>query len=225
MIITIDGPTASGKSTVARELAQRLNITYINSGLLFRAVAYLLDKKQLTAEEASHTEFLAVHCSKESTLRYAYTQEHGAQVFYENADITPLLKTPTMDRLASKVALNPVVRDAVCIYQQELALTQSVIADGRDCGTVIFPEANCKFYITASLEVRARRWQQDQEKKGNRYTLEESKRLIDERDTRDSERALAPLVIPPGAVVIDTSNQSISEVVDACLKACGNRAL
>lgn len=223
MIITIDGPTASGKSTVARELAKKLGSTYINSGLLFRAIAYLFEVDRPSPYEGSMTEFITRSLSTHGDLQYRYTQEHGVQIFYQNKDITPLLKTPEIDRLASQIALNSEVRDCIRIYQQDLAKYQSVIAEGRDCGTVIFPHADCKLYITARLEVRAKRWQRDQEKKGTAYSLEESKRLIEERDTRDSERALAPLVIPPGATVIDTSSMSISEVVEACLKICKNK--
>ncbi len=215
MIVTIDGPTASGKSTVARELAKRLGITYINSGLLFRALAYLAETKHLTLNSESLNHILTL--GKESILRYCYTQEQGAQVFYQDEDITPLLKTPSMDQLASKIALDPQVREVIALYQQKLAQTHSVIAEGRDCGTVIFPQADYKFYITASLDVRAQRWQKDQEKKGAHYTLKESKHFVEERDTRDSERSLAPLAIPVGAQVIDTSTMTIGQVIDTCL--------
>lgn len=211
MIITIDGPTASGKSTIARQLALKLGITYINTGLLFRAMAYLVHTKHLSTP----TGLLTV--GKESIVLYRYTEEKGAQVFYKSENITPLLKTPSIDLLASQIALNKEVRKSIENYQRYLAETQSVIADGRDCGTVIFPQAEYKFYITARLEIRAHRWQKDQEKKGHHYSLSECKRLIEERDIRDSARALAPLTIPPGAFIIDTSIMSIEEVVSTCL--------
>lgn len=211
MIITIDGPTASGKSTIARKLALKLGITYINTGLLFRAIAYLVNIKH----DINLNELLLE--SKENPLQYRYSQEHGAQIFYNDTEITPLLKTELMDLLASRIALNEDVRGCIEHYQKQLACTQSVIADGRDCGTIIFPHADYKFYITARLEVRASRWQQDQEKKGFHYSLNECKKLLEERDLRDSTRTLAPLAIPHGALIIDTSTMNIEEVITTCL--------
>lgn len=216
MIITIDGPTASGKSTIARQLAKKLEYLYINSGLLFRAVAYTLDKKNISPSSQELKTFLKELLTDE--LRYEYSPEDGAQIWYENNLITPLLKTPTIDTLSSQIATQPVVRDALLTYQRHLAQKHNVIADGRDCGTIVFPTAKYKFFITASLEVRAQRWQKDQEIKGNSYTLEESIRIIDERDTRDSQRSLAPLVVPENAHIIDTSDMNIDEAVQACLE-------
>lgn len=212
MIITIDGPTASGKSSVARNLAEKLGIMYINSGLLFRGIAYVMK----TEPPASLEHILLAN--QESALSYQYSQKDGAQMVYRGTTITPYLKTPEVDRLASEIGLNLQVREIIQRYQQDLALRQSVIAEGRDCGTVIFPHADYKFYITAPLEVRAQRWQHEQEKKGLSYSLEESKRLIEERDTRDSERALAPLTVPHDAFVIDSNFLTIDQVVTLCLE-------
>ena len=216
MIITIDGPTASGKSTVAKELAKQLGYTYINSGLLFRAVAYVANAIHLDPTDSEFSEKLSNLFTDD--LRYSYTPQDGTRVWYKDQEITFLLKTPLIDRLASQIALQAPVRDIILRFQQDLAQTQSVITDGRDCGTVVFPNANYKFYITADEVVRAQRWQHDQEQKGKPYSLEQSKQLIAERDTRDSERTIAPLTIPEDAMTVDTSTMSINEVIDMCLK-------
>ena len=216
MIITIDGPTASGKCTIARHLAKKLGYTYINSGLLFRAVAYILDKKNISPSTPELEALLKELLTNE--LRYEYSAKDGAQIWYENTLITPLLKTPKIDTLSSQIATLQSARQALLPYFRQLAQNQSVIADGRDCGTVIFPNAEYKLYITASLEVRAKRWQKDQESKGKTYTLEESKKIINERDTRDSQRAIAPLTVPENAHIINTSDMSIDEAVQACLE-------
>ena len=204
MIITIDGPVASGKSTVARLLAKKLNYQYLNTGLMFRAVAYLLYIKNQTLNL--------------SELTYTYTPDTGAQMLYQDHNITPLLKTPEMDQLASQVATQPEVRTALLEYQQQLAQEHDVVAEGRDTGTVVFPNAEYMFFITASLAIRAERWQGFQHQKGNEYSLAESKEIIKERDSRDEQRDVAPLVIPESAHEIDTSDMTIEQAVDACLK-------
>ncbi len=202
MIITIDGPVASGKSTIAELLAKKRGYLYLNTGLLFRAVAYLLYIKNQTLNL--------------SALTYTYTKDNGAQILYKDHNITPLLKTPEMDQLASQVATQKEVREALLVYQRQVAKEHNVVAEGRDTGTVVFPHADYKFYITASLEERAKRWQAYQLIRRNNYTLEDSIAMVNERDTRDEQRNVAPLRIPTGAHVIDTSDMTIDDAVNAC---------
>lgn len=208
MIITIDGPVASGKSTIARKLAQKLDFWYLNTGLMFRAVAYLLYTKNQTLGLTD--------------LTYTYSPENGAQMLYKDSNITPFLKSPDMDQLASQVATQPKVRTLLLTYQQQLAQEHNVVAEGRDTGTVVFPQAEYKFFITASVEERAKRWQAFQHSQGKEYSFEESIAEVTKRDARDKERALAPLVVPEGAQVIDTTNMTIEQAVEACLKIIGS---
>ena len=208
MIITIDGPTASGKSTIAQRVAQKLNYLYINSGLLFRAVAHLSNELSVSTPELVQLI---------STLTYKYDEDQGAQIYYKNTNITQHLKTAAIDRKASEIATIPEIRDALLAYQRSLAHQHNSVAEGRDCGTVVFPQAAYKFYITAQIQIRAQRWIKDQAFKGNIYTLDEAKKFIEERDDRDAQRSVAPLSIPPEAHSIDTTFLTIEEAVNAVL--------
>ena len=202
MIITLDGPVASGKSTVARLLAEQLEYQYLNTGLMFRAVAYLL--------------YIKSNSLNLTDLIYTYSKKNGAQILYKDSNITHLLKTPEMDQLSSQVATQPEVRAVLLSYQQQLGLNNNVVAEGRDTGTVVFPNADHKFFITANPEIRAERWKHFQEQQGKVYSLEESLEIIKERDLRDSEREIAPLVIPQEAHTIDTTTMSIEQAVARC---------
>ncbi len=217
MIITIDGPTASGKSTIAYQVAEQRAALYINSGLLFRAIGYLALKEDisLSTDLSTHDGALSRLLERlfnQGELTYRYTKETGPQIFSVHESITPHLKTVEIDTAASIVALNPLVRQTVLDYQRKLANDFSVVADGRDCGTIVFPHATYKFYITASLEVRAARWQQNPHNK--HFTLEECIAIVKERDARDSARSLAPLKPADDAFIIDTSHMSVAEVLD-----------
>jgi len=214
MILTIDGPTASGKSTVAARLAQQLGYTYINSGLLFRALAYLTTQGIIRYDDQFTHQ--AEQFFKDKIICYTY-EGNQAYIWYQNSDITPLLKTAPIDKEASVLAQYPEVRSLITTIVRLLASDQDVIIDGRDCGTVMFPNASYKFYLTANLQTRADRWQVDQARKGMNYTHEESMRIIDERDTRDTQRAIAPLAIPQNAILIDSTSLSLEQVIDLCL--------
>lgn len=226
MIITIDGPTASGKSTVARLLAEQLGYTYINSGLLFRALAYLLMKKvevvqnkkasiELfeTALAEDHT-FLDIHSIEKlcERLRYHFVSGKGSEVYLYDEPITHFLKSPEIDQAASIIGTHASVRQALLDFQRTLAQNHNVVADGRDCGTVVFPDADYKFFLTASLEVRAARLGHTLNSQSNQ-SFEELKKAVEERDARDSHRTIAPLKPAPDAFIIDSSNMTVQEVI------------
>lgn len=215
MIITIDGPAASGKSTVARQLAHELSYYYLYSGLLYRAMAHVLvyyygyTRGQLAKPLAEDVREII----EGRALQYLYSVERGAQIFWDGNDITPQLKTHEIDDYASLGSTALVVRDAVLELQRTLAKNHDVIADGRDCGTVVFPDASHKFFLTASSQTRAQRWLLDQQRLGKQMTFEQAMTAVLGRDERDTKRACCPLVIPQGAHVIDNSLLSIEETV------------
>lgn len=206
MIITLDGPVASGKSTLAEALARRLSYYYLNSGLLYRAAAWLLYEHGLSIDDIKH-----VFHAHEIVYEYGAM---GARVFFKGQDITDQLKNALNDARASKLSIDPEIRALVNEYQRNLAQKYSLVIDGRDCGTVVFPHADYKFFVTAPLSVRAARWREDQERKyGLVVTQEDAEKSVVERDDRDTNRPVAPLKKAPDAHEIDTAGKTIEQVV------------
>lgn len=218
MIITIDGPTASGKSTIAELLAKKLGFYYVNTGFLYRAITYILmERKKYTYE------MLARPIKKDleeiiDTKRLIYSYDDGPHVTFDNVDLTEHLKDASIDKGASIVSGVATVREMLLDLQRDIAKEHNIIAEGRDTGTVVFPHADYKFYLTAELSVRAQRWQELQQSLGTTLTLDEAKRMIKERDERDSKRTIAPLTVSQGAVSIDNSNMSEKETLEEFLK-------
>lgn len=221
MVITIDGPSASGKSTVAHALAQKLGYYYLNTGLLYRALAFLLLKKE------GYTEQDLAHPRAEDLKRYLddvhfsyhYSSTGHVTITFEELNITPFLKDPEIDRGASIISKNSRVREALQNIQHYIKEHHDLVVEGRDSGTEVFPHAEHKFFLTASLHERARRWQQMQEKlHGKTYTLEQAEQMLQERDKRDQERAIAPLRPADDATVIDSTDLSIEQVVAQMMK-------
>ncbi len=197
MIITIDGPVASGKSTIARLLADRLDYYYIYSGLLYRAVAFVALQNNSALEDITEQQLQEII----NALMYRYDgKEH---ITYLNTDITDQLFTAEVDNAASCISLLPYVRDAVNTWQKKLAQSHDAIVDGRDSGSVVFTDADLKLYLDAPLEVRAQRWLDKQRKQGYTFTMQEACNAIRQRDERDQKRSIAPLIIPEGAVVLE----------------------
>lgn len=218
MIITIDGPSASGKSTIAHALAKRLNFYYIDSGLFYRALGYLLvNQAGYTIPELASRindkdiNYYTSHC------RYVYDQS-GAHIFYGDEDITPHLKTKDVDLYASLIGGTPDVRIGLEESMRMLSKNKDLVIDGRDTGTIVFPHAEYKFFLTASLSVRAARWQIDQGKKGITVTLEQAEHAVKTRDDRDWARPVAPLAIPKDAHLIDNSDLSQEQTLKEFLK-------
>jgi CMP/dCMP kinase len=215
MIITIDGPVASGKSTISRILADKLEYYYICSGLLYRAIAYILvDRYGYTPETLSSVkaEDLA-ECVNPKRLQYSYDGLSQERIFFDHADVTTYLKDKFIDNITSLVSVNKDVRKAVTLLQHAIADDHNVVIDGRDVGSVVFPNARIKFFVTASVGVRAQRWRKDQERYNHHVVLDEAVKLITERDERDKNRAIAPLVVPEHAIIIDTSLLTIEQTI------------
>lgn len=217
MIITIDGPTASGKSTLARMLAHKLGYYYLYSGLMFRAVAYVLKYHYgYTETQFEHPRLEDItHLLDSKRFVYSYDNTHNERIFFDGVDITPHLKAGNMDQHASIVSRHEGVREQLMELQRAIARSNNVIIDGRDSGSVVFPYADYKFYVTASEQERARRWLKQQQSYGSTISLPEARAFIHERDERDTKRAIAPLVIPKGAYVIDTTYQTPQEAIAA----------
>lgn len=218
MIIAIDGPVASGKSTIGQEIAHRLGFYYLYTGMLYRGIAYALvkaygyDEQKLKNPDKKHVDDLLAA----GRLEYRYS-EGRAQLLFDGTDITDRLKTAEVDNWASTSSALPVVRQAILHIQQEIGRTHDIVADGRDMGTVVFPDAEYKFFLTASVEVRARRWQADQKRMGNDLSLQECIAKISERDHRDTTREHSPLIQAPDAIVIDSSELDLPRTIDKIL--------
>ena len=221
MIITIDGPTASGKSSVGRLLAQELGAYYLYTGLLYRALAYILMKDYGYTLESIAVPNLADVQKVLDPKRfiYCYDDQQRERIFFDEVDITPFLKdSATIDQAASIISTNNDVRNALNTMQREIANQQDVVIDGRDSGSVVFPHADYKIFLTASEKERAKRWQLQQEKKGNSVTFDQALSALKTRDERDAKRVHAPLIIPEGAKVIDNTGMSIDQTVMKILK-------
>ncbi len=222
MIITIDGPSGSGKSTVAQKIAQDRGIFYLNTGLLYRAITYLVYEDPTSPLFGRYDDDIQLITRDQldalPTLAYAYSAE-GATVFVHGQDIVAkCYATPGLDQVASKLSALPVVREFLLDVQRDIAKQHDVIADGRDCGTVVFPDAEHKIFLTASLDVRAQRRMLDAKVQALGLTFELVRNDLAERDERDENRAIAPLRIPAGATVIDSSDFSIDQTVEMIIK-------
>lgn len=219
-IITIDGPVASGKSTISRMLAKKLGYYYLYSGALYRALAYLLiTTKNYTQEQLHNPDMFDVQaCLDAKRLVYHYDAQSQEHIFFDSHDITPYLKSSAIDQGASVVSAYPPVRDEINALLRTIATQFDVVVDGRDAGTIIFPEAFPKFYLTASLAVRAARWREAQKKMGNVFTIEQAEQQLTVRDTRDKERAVAPLIVPEDAIIVDNSHLNAEQTLQKMLR-------
>ena len=220
MIITIDGPVASGKSSVAKVLAEKLDIYYLYTGLLYRAVAYILIDKLRKPDLKTIEKYLdgikPEDISWIHNISYEYKNEE-ANVFFEEKEIAKYLHDVSLEQFASIVSANEYVRNALFDLQRKIAEKNDVIAEGRDCGTVIFPNADYKFYLTSSLETPAYRLAHDERRGEVNPDIEKIKKEIEIRDKRDKERVVAPLAIPENAIIIDNSELTLSETISEFL--------
>jgi cytidylate kinase len=211
-IITIDGPAGAGKSTLGRRLAQALGYLYIDSGAFYRAVAWQATRLGL---DLSDTEALGAFL--ESFQPEVLSDHGGFHLFIAGVDVSKELRGAWVSREASRVAALPRVRQWVKERLQYLARDGGIVAEGRDQGTAVFPQAEYKFFLNADLETRAARRRQDFEQAGSSPPLEEVIGELAARDRQDETRAEAPLIVPPGAIVIDTTRVPAEEVMRQCL--------
>jgi cytidylate kinase len=209
LIIAIDGPVGSGKSTLARRVAEMLGYVYIDTGAMYRAVA-LKAVRRGTAIDPAHAEPLEA-LARETRIDLR-AQDGKQQVFLDGEDVTGAIRTPDVAQAASRIAVIPGVRHVLVAEQRRAGEQGGVVMEGRDIGSVVFPDAELKIFLTASPEVRAeRRWREHQQK-GDAIDLARTLEEIRERDRRDQERASSPLVRAADAVVVDSTAMEPEEV-------------
>lgn len=209
-VITIDGPSASGKGTVAQLVADKLGFAYLDSGALYRVVAYAAKQHNISWDNAE----AVAECAKTLHIKFA-----NGQVYLDKQDISEEIRTEIMGKGASQVAVHAPVRAALIDLQHSFLKSPGLVADGRDMGTVIFPSAPLKIFLTASTEVRAQRRYQQLLGKNQPANYESILQDLQERDARDKGRVSAPLVMAEHAVLLETDHLGISDAVNVVLNA------
>ncbi|GAA4866133.1 (d)CMP kinase [Luteimonas vadosa] len=220
-VLTIDGPSGSGKGTISRAVAHRLGWHYLDSGALYRAVGVAAAWADLDLDDPG----ALVRCAFDTEIDFRETPDGDLRVLVNGHDATDELRTETAGAAASAIAAIPAVRTALRDRQRAFRRLPGLVADGRDMGTVIFPDAAWKVFLTASAEERAERRYNQLKNKGVSVTLAGLLREILARDARDASRAVAPLRPAPEAVCIDTTGLGIDEVVDSVLALLPGRGV
>ena len=210
--MAIDGPAGAGKSTVARQLARRLGFSMIDTGAIYRSVALAARRADVAWDDDE-----ALRKLLDAGLGLAFADD---RVLLKGHDVTEAIRTPEISRGASVVSARPVVREKLLGLQRELGrdAPRGAVLEGRDIGTVVFPDANVKFFITASPEIRARRRHDELTEKGLNVPFEDVLADQRRRDKEDSERAIAPLRKAPDAIEVDTTGLDLEKVVQTCLR-------
>ena len=217
LIITIDGPSGAGKSTVAKMLAKSLNYLYIDTGAMYRGVAYAYKTEGITQGTGATTSLNDMETFlKNLLIRFEFGEE--AKVFINDVDVSYAIRTPEISMLASSLSQDRSVRTFLTEKQREIGASGHIVMEGRDTGSVVFPEADVKFYLDASEEERAKRRYIELSEKGINTDISSVKDDMSKRDRDDSRRDIAPLRIPHGAVVIDTTGIDAKGVTDKLLK-------
>jgi len=209
-VIAIDGPSASGKGTVAQLVAEKLGFAYLDSGALYRVVAFAAHQNNIAWDDAN----AVAACAKSLQIKFAHEQ-----VLLNGQDISNEIRTELMGKGASQVAVHAPVRAALVDLQHSFLQTPGLVADGRDMGTVIFPSAPLKIFLTASTEVRAQRRYKQLLGKNQPANYDNILQDLQERDARDKGRASAPLVMAEHAILLETDNLSIADAVNTVLDA------
>jgi cytidylate kinase len=213
LTIAIDGPSGAGKSTVARSLAKRLGYIYIDTGAMYRSVALRAKEKSISPEDELALKQLA------SSLPITFSTKGGkTHVFCEGEDITEAIRTPEISRLASTISRQKGVREALVQMQREMGKEGGVILEGRDIGTVVFPDADVKFYLDAESNERAKRRYHEMVGKGVRVDYKEIQEELVQRDRHDMHRIHSPLKKADDALLIDSTHQFVEEVVEEMVR-------
>ncbi len=219
MKIAVDGPAGAGKSTVAKLVAEKLGMLYIDTGAMYRAVTYAVISNNIDVTDTPKI----IEMLNKIDIKFV-KENDSIKIYLNNTDITDKIRNKEIDENVSVISAVPEVRDFLIKYQRELSENYDVILDGRDIGTVVFPDADFKFYIDASVEVRAKRRLNDAKNK-EKLSLEEIKKDIIKRDKMDSSRKVGPLKKADDAIYIDTSDYSVNEVVDMIIDEIGKKSI
>lgn len=219
IVVTIDGPAGAGKSTVAKQLARRLDYRLLDTGAIYRAVALVAKRRGVSWSDAEACAAIA----RDLDISYQFIGDKN-HVFVAGEDVSAAIRTPEVSQGASQVSAHPPVRAALLDLQRRLAAGGGLVVEGRDTGTVVFPDAEAKFFLTATAEERARRRVAELAATGATVNYEQTLREISERDQRDASRDVAPMKPADDAVLIDSSTQTIEQVVDSLAKVVQARA-
>lgn len=218
IVVAIDGPAGAGKSTIAKLAAEKLGYAYIDTGAMYRSVAW----KFLQTGKAFDEDFIS---GLSKTMLIDFKPEANInRVFVDGTEVTDAIRTPEVTAIVSRVAAIGAVREAMVDQQRRMGEAGGVLMDGRDIGTVVFPNAQLKIFLTASVEERARRRYAEMVAKDQQVDLQQLQADIAERDKQDSERAISPLRQAEDALLLDTSDMGISEVTDRILQLVQERA-
>lgn len=212
-IITIDGPSGAGKGTVSQVIADKLGWNLLDSGALYRLLALAAAHHGMAMDDADTLKVLAEHLD----VQFRHGENGETEIVLEGENVTQAIRTEVVGNNASKLAAIPEVREGLLLRQHAFAHEPGLVADGRDMGTIVFPDAPVKVFLTASAEERANRRFLQLKAKGESVNIEELVSTIQERDERDANRAVAPLVPAVGALVVDSTDQSIEQVVESIL--------
>ncbi|NNG08454.1 MAG: (d)CMP kinase, partial [Desulfobacteraceae bacterium] len=215
-IITIDGPVASGKSTVSRLLAKRLDFLYLDTGAMYRAVAFQAKRRGIDIGDQQELRELCQNLD----LRFQ-TDGEGTKLYLGEEDISLAIRTPEMDLLSSTISAIKEVREAMTGLQRKIGQKGGLVAEGRDMGTIVFPNAEYKFFITASTEVRAERRYKERINRSESVSLEEVEKELKIRDHQDETRPIAPLRPAKDAKIIDSTSLNPNQVIEKILKEMG----
>ncbi|MFZ5877024.1 MAG: (d)CMP kinase [Nitrospirota bacterium] len=218
LIVAIDGPSAAGKSTAGTRVAKRLGYLYIESGAFYRALAWKVREQGLDPSDNGGLQHLSAN-----TVIEVVRRPDGARILVDQRDVTDELRTPDMSRIAAQIASNPLVRDPMLRLQRTLAKDGGVVMEGRDIGTVVFPDADVKFYLDADTRVRGERRYKELRAKGMDVALQTTIDEIVARDRKDMSRAVAPLRKADDAIAVDSTALTLDEVVDTMVAAVERR--
>lgn len=217
--IAIDGPAGAGKSTIARRLAQEMGYRYVDTGAIYRTVAYFMDLWGVSPKDTDGVN----RYIDELTVNIEYDDEGAQHMIMNGMDVTADIRTPEISQKASLIAAQPVVREALLDMQREAAWQYDVVMDGRDIGSVVLPKATVKIFLTASAEVRAHRRCKELQEKGQKVDYDQILKDIRQRDYQDTHRDIAPLKMTRDSVKLDTSDMTIDQVIAAMKKVIGEK--
>lgn len=209
--VAIDGPAGAGKSTIARRLAGELGFRYVDTGAIYRTVAYFMDLWGVSPKDVDGVN----RYIDELTVGIEYDDEGVQHMLMNGMDVTGDIRTPEISQKASLISAHAVVRDVLLDMQRNMAEEYDVVMDGRDIGSVVLPKATVKIFLTASPEVRARRRYQELLEKGQKASYEQVLKDVQQRDYQDTHREVAPLKMTRDSVKLDTSDMTIDEVIAA----------